>query len=1166
MGKHSLPEIISNRYRIIRELGHGAVGIVYLVEDNLMYNMHFALKTLKPGILGKKKQKKIEGFKNEYEIMTRLKHPNLARVYEFGESDDICFILMEYIDGSLISGYKAGDREKIDILVQILRALEYAHSRGIVYRDVKPGNIIISADGVKLLDFGISGFAEHKHRNIKGTISYLSPDAFAGKYSYSTDIFSLGILAYEFISGKRFYDRKTELKTIIELLNKKSRFQKYHKDRLDSINHPMKDIIRRMVSLDYPYRTCSEVISDINATLGFNYEYETKSTRDSYILGNAFSNRKKELELLKKGVKKPEGLLAFRGPSGVGKTRLFTEFKKYCRLNKIHFFETSCAEGRTMEYSSIGEILSGMITFSRKDLLNVYGKYLSLVVNSRLLKDYPREPGDYKPDYLQNILIQNITNYIIDFSKTQPTVLYFGDMQWIDAGSELIVKILLNRLSELNNNGLFLCANFDESKSKKTFMNSSCLQIYDLHPLDLEGVHEYIENIFGKDFLDESVKNAVPGIKSKVGGNPLFLEEFIRSLIDREIIVKDESCWKLLKPLNDVDVPGNISDIISKRLDNLFKDEDRRKILKVLSMLRIELDIGTIRKIIDRVAELDTAKVLLELENLELLQSFKSEDSVYYSFCSSLVKDQVKNFIDNKGEVNLLLADVLKSHDPSYYADEIAFHYLEGGDEEQSAVFYEKSADTARKNYFNEKALKYYNTALGLTKDIERATGIRLKMGTVYDLTGDWEKSESLYKECIKDSVREENRKLLMESYRLLGNRKRNRGCYADALSYLEESLMISRAVGDKTATASIASYIGLTYYDLGEYPGALQYYQQAKDLFEEMGEKSGMANVMGNMAGVYHAQGQYERALECLEFQRDITAQTGSKKEMGMVLGNLGNVYVSMDRYQEALACYGECMKIAEQIGDKLAIGRTSCNMGVVYNSIGQYDKALKYYEIDKEICRDTGYTKGIGIASANMGLAYLSLGDYNKASECFEILQKIAKDTGNKEETAMAYGYSARIHMEKCNTARALENLDIAIELYKEMDLQNTSYLYCLINKSKTLLDMGRTEEAGQCSNEAVMLADRISSPEGRFETELLDCLVRSYTDKEESVRSLLSMMSPDLRREQTAEIYYTLYRIDRIDECRKSALQIYRSLYSETGKHQYRLKIDELEKSSS
>jgi len=154
----------------------------------------------------------------------------------------------------------------------------------------------------------------------------------------------------------------------------------------------------------------------------------------------------------------------------------------------------------------------------------------------------------------------------------------------------------------------------------------------------------------------------------------------------------------------------------------------------------------------------------------------------------------------------------------------------------------------------------------------------------------------------------------------------------------------------------------------------------------------------------------------------------------------------------------------------------------------------------------------------------------------------------------------------MEKRNTARALENLDIAIDLYKEMDLQNTSYLYCLINKSKTLLDMGRTEEAGQCSNEAVMLADRISSPEGRFETELLDCLVRSFIDKEESVRSLLSMMSPDLRREQTAEIYYTLYRIDRIDECRKSALQIYRSLYSETGKHQYRLKIDELEKSSS
>lgn len=297
--------IINNRYRIIKELGIGGMGILYSVEDSFKDNMKFALKTIKTAVIKKYSRHGIDIFKNEYEIMTRLKHPNLTRVYDFGEDQNRYFIVMEYLEGQLLADCVSDSiKEILDIIVQILRALEYIHSRDIIYRDIKPGNIMIRDNLVKLMDFGLSNFIKRKEENIIGTPLYMAPETLCCQFGFSSDIFSTGIVLFELITRKRYYASPgPSADSLFELLSNMDKYNEFHQDRLGSINNEsLIRIISKMTAYDKDsrYNVCSEIISDINDLFDLDYAIETKETRFSYVLGNGFADRHNELQILKK--------------------------------------------------------------------------------------------------------------------------------------------------------------------------------------------------------------------------------------------------------------------------------------------------------------------------------------------------------------------------------------------------------------------------------------------------------------------------------------------------------------------------------------------------------------------------------------------------------------------------------------------------------------------------------------------------------------------------------------------------------------------------------------------------------------------------------------------------------------------------------------------------
>jgi predicted Ser/Thr protein kinase len=204
------------KYQVTDLLGQGAMGVVYRALDPLL-NRYVAIKVMSKGIAADQELR--DRFMREARAAGSLQHPNIITIYDFGESDGLLYIAMEYIEGSDLSEIMSRHDPlplpaKIGIVVDALHALDYAHGRGVVHRDVKPANIRVSVDGrAKLMDFGIARLEKSNLTRsgvMIGTPDYMAPEQVTGgEITAATDVFAMGVVLYEFLANRRTFEGET---------------------------------------------------------------------------------------------------------------------------------------------------------------------------------------------------------------------------------------------------------------------------------------------------------------------------------------------------------------------------------------------------------------------------------------------------------------------------------------------------------------------------------------------------------------------------------------------------------------------------------------------------------------------------------------------------------------------------------------------------------------------------------------------------------------------------------------------------------------------------------------------------------------------------------------------------------------------------------------------
>ena len=221
--------LLDHRYEILEVIGTGGMAVVYKARCHRL-NRLVAIKILKDELSEDAEFRR--RFHAESQAVAMLSHPNIVNVYDVSHSDNVDYIVMELIDGITLKQYMEQKgvlnwREALHFSTQIAKALEHAHSRGIIHRDIKPHNIMVLKDGsVKVADFGIARVSSAQStltREALGSVHYISPEqAKGGRIDYRSDLYSLGVVMYEMLTGHPPYDGETPVSVAIQHINAKA--------------------------------------------------------------------------------------------------------------------------------------------------------------------------------------------------------------------------------------------------------------------------------------------------------------------------------------------------------------------------------------------------------------------------------------------------------------------------------------------------------------------------------------------------------------------------------------------------------------------------------------------------------------------------------------------------------------------------------------------------------------------------------------------------------------------------------------------------------------------------------------------------------------------------------------------------------------------------------
>lgn len=597
--------VIEGRYRIDGALGAGGMSTVYESTD-LVTKRVLVLKTLKHEFTRPELGQLLQ---SEFRTMAALHHPNLAEVHDFvitGAGSH--FFTMERVDGVDLRSATEGRswQEIVGLVVQVCRALAYIHSRGLIHFDVKPANVLVDRQGVvKLLDFGVAAVKnELEGSTLRGTPVFMAPELFSGRIQeidQRVDLYSLGMTLFDLLCRRSPVDERSIDRIMQKVLaGEAARFRPDEAERLPAW---LCALVQRLVSIDASDRppTAGAVVAAINEHMRPAFEFETEETRSSYVLSSRFVGRASELARVRGFVDgrldgaERGSLLVVSGPGGSGKSRLLREVQHHAQSARLPFVTGDCHELSGPELGPVAQVVALLEGVSEavdaRELVARYGPELvkldpgfgrGAVQASEALADPSAELFRIQ---------QAAIGFVLALAQHTPLAIYFNDLQWAPASTARFVEDLAATLAERARRGqatpiaLLGSARPDDGASSpfsvalgRLRRDGRLVQV-ELPPLDQARLGAMMRSMLGVGELPEAF---VACVAAEAGGNPFFVEEVMRTLVESGAIGQQGGVWTA-DALSSVEIPTTMREVVGRRVQLL--DDAQRLLLRLLSLV-----------------------------------------------------------------------------------------------------------------------------------------------------------------------------------------------------------------------------------------------------------------------------------------------------------------------------------------------------------------------------------------------------------------------------------------------------------------------------------------------------------------------------------------------------------------------------------------------------
>jgi predicted ATPase len=767
---------VIGRYEVAGLLGAGGMGEVYRARDTHL-RRSVALKLLSRDFA--QNEDRLRRFRQEAFAASALNHPNIITIYEIGENEFGPFIATEFVEGETLrqrlKRAPVENREALDLAAQVASALAAAHSAGVTHRDIKPDNIMIRRDGyVKVLDFGLAKLGEKAIEDPKvdldaataplavtsagmiiGTLKYMSPEQARGlKVDARTDIWSLGVVIYEMLSGRVPFEGPTASDLIVAILDREP-------PPLALCNPAVPTELQKIVHKTLRkekgdrYQTVEELRMDLGKVkqlLELEAAVETSSRNFAAprLAGARHTvGRHTELAELHSGFESaatgPSLLLCVAGEPGIGKTTLVEEF-----LAQVAASAQPCyiARGRSSERLAGTEtyfpFLEALESLFHREGNEELARAMKLLAPTWYLQiAHPSEDSvnsqivDAAQTSSQDRMKRELGAFLQEVSRTRPLILFFDDLQWADVSTIDLLAYLAGKFDAMRllivvayRQSEMLLANHPFLSVKLNLQARSVCREMPLEFLTREEVDGYLALEFPEH---EFPAEFAALVYAKTEGSPLFMVDLARYLRDRKVIKRDQQRWVLSQSMPDVEreLPESVRSMIQRKIDQL--SEDDRRLLVAASVEGYEFNSVVVARTLPveveeveaRLQALDSMHGLVRLTDEQELPDESLTQR--YQFVHVLYQNALYASLTPRRRASLsaAVAQALLEHygDQSpTVASKLAFLFESARDWSRAAEYFLLAAENAARLFANEETITLARRGLEMLKRLPDTT------------------------------------------------------------------------------------------------------------------------------------------------------------------------------------------------------------------------------------------------------------------------------------------------------------------------------------------------------------------------------------------------------------------------------------------------------------